>query len=191
MLTGTHVILRTFREPDLEGLYDLMADVRTVGDHWPLGIGSESEWTKRFRENGWWTEEYGRLLVTDLAGRRLGYVNYYKPSHSYQGLEIGYRVFRPEDRRRGVMGEAIPLFVAYLFAAKPIERIQALAHPENEASCRVLERSGFACEGTLRRAHFDRGTYHDLRMYSILRAESPALSSLLAPFEQTNDIRRP
>ncbi len=181
MLTGSSILLRTFREPDLEGLYDLIADVRTIGDHWPLGIGSESEWLKRFRENGWWTEDYGRLLVTDHAGNRLGYVNYYKSSHSYQGLEIGYRIFRPEHRGRGFMGEAVPLFVAYLFEAKPIERIQALAHSENTASCRVLERSGFAFEGTLRRAHFDRGTFHDLRMYSILRAEAPALSDLLAP----------
>jgi len=181
VLTGSHVVLRTFREPDLEGLYDLVADVRTIGDHWPLGIGSESEWLRRFRENGWWTEEHGRLLLADRAGKRLGYLNYYKPSHSYHGLEIGYRIFRPEDRGRGFMREAIPLFVAYLFDAKPIERVQALAHPENVESCRVLERCGFSCEGTLRRAHFDRGTYHDLEMYSILRAEAPALSTLLAP----------
>jgi ribosomal-protein-alanine N-acetyltransferase len=181
VLTGSSIILRTFRDPDLEGLYDLIADVRTIGDHWPLRIGSESEWLKRFRENGWWTEDFGRLLVTDHAGNRLGYVNYYKSSHSYQGLEIGYRIFRPEDRGRGVMGEAIPLFVAYLFEAKPIERIQALAHPENRASCRLLERSGFTFEGTVRRAHFDRGTFHDLRMYSILRTEAPRLSTLLAP----------
>lgn len=43
MLTGHRVVLRTFREPDLEGLYDLIADVRAIGDHWPLHIGSESE----------------------------------------------------------------------------------------------------------------------------------------------------
>ena len=181
MLTGHRVILRTVREEDLDGLYDLIADVRTIGDHWPLRIGSEPEWRKRFHENGWWSEDFGRMLLTDREGKRLGYLNYYKPSHSYDGLEIGYRIFRPEDRRRGYMGEAIPLFVAYLFAAKTIERIQALAHPDNEGSCSLLERSGFAFEGTIRRAHFDRGTYNDLRMYSILRGEAPELSSLLAP----------
>lgn len=79
------------------------------------------------------------------------------------------------------MSEAVPLFVAYLFEAKPIERVQALAHPENEGSCRLLERCGFKLEGTLRRAHYDRGTHHDLQVYSILRAEAPALSDLLAP----------
>lgn len=180
MLTGQHVILRTAREGDLDGLYDLIADVRAIGDHWPIQIGSESEWMKRFRENGWWAEDFGRLLLTDRDGKRLGYLNYYKSSHSYHGLEIGYRIFRPEDRSQGYMSEAIPLFVAYLFEAKPIERIQALVNPDNEGSARVLERSGFTFEGTLRSAHFDRGAYHNLKMYSILRADAPALSSLFA-----------
>ncbi|MFC2078950.1 GNAT family N-acetyltransferase [Candidatus Bipolaricaulota bacterium] len=181
MLTGHHVVLRTVREADLDGLYDLIADVRAIGDYWPLRIGSESEWLKRFHENGWWTEDFGRLLLTNREGKRLGYVNYYRPSHSYQGLEIGYRIFRPDDRGQGYMGEAVPLFVSYLFEVKEIERIQALVNPANQGSSRVLERSGFVYEGTLRRCHYDRGTYNDLRMYSILRADAPPLSSLLAP----------
>jgi hypothetical protein len=33
MLVGTNVVVRTAREADLDGLYDLIADVRTIGDH--------------------------------------------------------------------------------------------------------------------------------------------------------------
>jgi len=181
MLVGRKVIVRTAREADIEGLYDQIADVRTIGDHWPVSVGSESNLVKQFRENGWWTEDFGRMLVTDPDGRRLGYVNYYRASHSHPGLEIGYRVFRPADRGRGVMTEAVGLFVGYLFAAKPIERIQALAHPNNVGSRRVLERCGFTCEGILRHAHFNHGEYTDLVMYSILRPEARPLASLLAP----------
>jgi len=71
MLTGQCVILRTVRESDLDGLYYLIADVQAIGAYWPLQIGSESEWMKRFRENGWWTEDFGRLLLTDRDGRPL------------------------------------------------------------------------------------------------------------------------
>ena len=145
-----------------------------------MQIGSESEWIKRFYDTGWWTDDFGRLLLTDRVGRRLGYVNYYKASNSYQGLEIGYRIFSPEDRDQGYMSEALPLFVAYLFSAKEIECVQALASPENTGSCRLLERSGFKLEGTLRRAHFDRGEYRDLSTYSILRSDALSLSKLLA-----------
>jgi ribosomal-protein-alanine N-acetyltransferase len=181
MLVGRNVIVRTVRDRDIDGLYDLTADVRAIGDHWPLTVGSESSWVKQYRENGWWTDDFGRMLVTDRAGACLGYVNYYRASHSYPGLEIGYRVFRPEDRGHGIMTEAVALFVGYLFSAKQIERIQALTHPDNVGSRRVLERCGFAFEGTLRRAHFNRGEYTDLAMYSVLRGETKPLATLLAP----------
>ncbi len=140
-------------ETDLEGLYDLIADVRTIGDHRPL--------------------------VADRSGRLYGFVNYYRASHSFPGLEIGFRIFSPEDRGKGFMTEAVGLFVAYLFAAEQIERVQALAHPENVGSRRVLERCGFLFEGILRRAHFNRGEYTDLAMYSILRADARPLEELL------------
>jgi hypothetical protein len=51
------------READLDERYDLIADLRTIGDHWPLTMGSEFEWIKRFRENGWWTDGFDRMLV--------------------------------------------------------------------------------------------------------------------------------
>ena len=79
------------------------------------------------------------------------------------------------------MTEAVGLSWGTSFTAKPIERIQALAHPDNVGSRRVLERCGFSLEGVLRRAHFDRGTYTDLAMYSILRGEARPLEELLAP----------
>jgi len=181
MLVGHRVILRTAREPDLEGLYDLIADVRTIGDHWPLRVGSESQWLKQFEETGWWKDDFGRMLLTDRDGRILGYLNYYNASHSYEGLEVGYRIFRPEDRGQGYMSEALPLFAAYLFSAKQIHRLQALADTDNEGSRRLLERCGFQHEGTLRGAHFNRGGFHDLQVYSMLRSEAPDLMELLAP----------
>lgn len=184
MLVGRHVTVRTARDSDIDGLYDRLADVRTIGDHWPVTIGSETSLEKQFRENGWWSEDFGRMLVTDHAGAVLGYVNFYRASHSYPGLEIGYRVFRPVDRGRGVMTEAVGLFVGYLFAAKQVERIQALTHPENKGSRKVLERCGFTMEGTLRRAHFNHGEFTDLVMYSILRNEARSLTSLLAPIDE-------
>jgi RimJ/RimL family protein N-acetyltransferase len=43
MLVGERVVLRTVRERDLDQLYDLMADVRTMGDFWPL-ISTSTNW---------------------------------------------------------------------------------------------------------------------------------------------------
>jgi len=183
MLVGHRVILRPFRRSDLDGLYDLTSDVREIGEFWPLGCISEPRWLKQFDETSWWTDEFKLFLITDLGGRRLGQVNVYKASHSYRGWELGYRIYRPEDRGKGFMTEAVRLATAYLFGQEPIDRVQIVLDPRNVGSRTVAERAGYTLEGTLRHALYDRGTYLDLLLFSILRSEAPPLSELLAPID--------
>ncbi|MBE0636611.1 GNAT family N-acetyltransferase [Candidatus Bipolaricaulota bacterium] len=184
MLVGKAIILRPFRRNDLDGLYDLDADIRERGEFWPLGCLSEPRWLKRFDETSWWTEEFKVFLITDRAGRRLGQVNVYKASHSHEGWELGYRIYRPDDRGKGYTTEAVRLCTAYLFGREPIERIQILLDPRNAGSRAVAENAGYRLEGTLRHAHFDRGEHRDLLQFSIIRKEAPILSDLLAPLDE-------
>ena len=183
MLVGHRVILRPFRRADLEGLYDLACDVREIGEFWPLGCISELKWFKRFEETGWWTDEFKLFLITDRDGRRLGQINVYQASHSYQGWELGYRIYRSEDRGKGSMTEAVRLATAYLFGQRPIDRIQIVLDPRNVGSRAVAERAGYTLEGTLRHALYDRGAYLDLLLFSILRSEVVPLHELLASLE--------
>ncbi|MFC2095458.1 GNAT family N-acetyltransferase [Candidatus Bipolaricaulota bacterium] len=183
MLVGNRVILRPFRRSDLEGLYDLVSDVREIGEFWPLGCISEPRWFKQFDEMQWWSGEFKILLITDLDGRRLGQINVYKASHSYEGWELGYRIYRPEDRGKGYTTEAVRLCTAYLFGQESIERMQILLDPRNIGSQKVAEGAGYTLEGTLRHAHFDRGEHHDLLQFSIVRSEVTPLSELLAPLD--------
>jgi len=187
MLVGNRVILRPFRKDDLNGLYDLVADVREIGMFWPLGCISEPRWMKQFDETGWWADDYKLFLITDRDGRRLGQINIYNASHSYHGWELGYRIFRPEDRGKGFMTEAVRLATAYLFGQGPIERVQIVLDPRNTGSRNVAERAGYRLEGTLRRALFDRGEALDLLLFSIVRNETTPLSELLAPLEGGED----
>jgi len=184
MLVGHQVILRPFRRSDLDGLYDLSADVRVKGEFWPLGCISEPRWFKQFDETSWWSDDFKLFLVTDRDGRRLGQINIYKPSHSYSGWELGYRIYRPEDRGKGYMTEAIRLATAYLFGQDTIDRVQILLDPQNTGSRAVAERAGYKMEGTLRHAHFDRGSFRDLLLFSIIRSEAPPISELLAPLDE-------
>jgi len=50
---------------------------------------------------------------------------------------------------------------------------------DNIGSRRVAEHCGFKHEGTMRRATFHNGRYHDLDLFSILREECPSLDQLL------------
>ncbi|MGD8791889.1 MAG: hypothetical protein PVF47_05000 [Anaerolineae bacterium] len=58
MLVGEKVTLRTIRQADLEVLYDLGADVRYMGDYWPLHIYSEIQTVRR---DGWLAGRFGHI----------------------------------------------------------------------------------------------------------------------------------
>ncbi|MBU1050338.1 GNAT family N-acetyltransferase [Candidatus Bipolaricaulota bacterium] len=183
MLVGHRVILRPFRRSDLEGLYELTSDVREIGDFWPLGCISEPRWFKQFEETNWWSDDHKILLVTDREGRRLGQVMIFKASHWYGGWELAYRIYKPEDRGKGYMTEAVRMATAYLFEQTAIGRIQIVLDPRNIGSRTVAERAGYQLEGTLRRAYFHQGALMDLLLFSIIRNEVPPISNLLAPLE--------
>jgi ribosomal-protein-alanine N-acetyltransferase len=179
MLVGKKVILRTVRESDLDTLFELTADVRDAGDHWPLQLRSEHATRKRFQENGWWDDEFGALLITDREDRILGQIVLFKAAVYQNAYEFGYRIFKPDDRGKGYVSEAVSLAVAFLFETKTIDRIQATTLPESKGSRRVLEKCSFAFEGIMRKAMFHRGRSQDLCLYSILRDDTRRLSELL------------
>jgi ribosomal-protein-alanine N-acetyltransferase len=88
-------------------------------------------------------------------------------------LEVGYWVAEPHWGK-GVAVEAVRALVPYLFADHSAERVQAHCMAPNVSSARVLEKAGFAFEGTLRRAVFRRGQFHDIRLYSVVRGDAAA-----------------
>jgi RimJ/RimL family protein N-acetyltransferase len=85
-------------------------------------------------------------------------------------LEIGYSII-PDERGKGYCTEAVQIMVDYLFLSRNIVRVEAHTSIRNRASQRVLEKSGFKKEGTLRKAYFVRGEWVDSCIYSILREE--------------------
>lgn len=81
--------------------------------------------------------------------------------------EIGYWMV-PEARRRGVGARATRMLASWALTTLGLERLELLAHPENEASQRLAERAGFTREGTLRRYRRRHGVREDLVMFSML-----------------------
>jgi RimJ/RimL family protein N-acetyltransferase len=67
-------------------------------------------------------------------------------------VEIGYSL-SPDMRGRGIATEAVGAVIDAFFAAGA-RRVRADTHPDNVASMRVLERLGFAYEGTDRAAYW-------------------------------------
>lgn len=83
--------------------------------------------------------------------------------------ELGYYLGEP-FWGRGIATEAVNQICRYVFEHTDIVRIFAEPFSHNIPSCRVLEKNGFQCEGTLRMNAVKNGKIEDMNMYSrILR----------------------
>jgi [ribosomal protein S5]-alanine N-acetyltransferase len=171
MFKGNKISLRPVRERDLETLFDLEWDITNRGEFYPLDLPSEAEFKRRFQQDGFWTEEFGLLLIVNKTEQIVGQILYFKPARYFDAFEIGYILFEEASRSQGYMTEALSLLVGYLFAAKKVNRLQLTVVVGNEASKRVAEKCGFRSEGILRQTIFHQGKHLDLEMFALLREE--------------------
>lgn len=79
--------------------------------------------------------------------------------------EIAYDL-SPAWQGKGVMGEVMPALVDLGLGRLRLQRLEAFVTPGNEPSCRLLERHGFACEGTLRDYGFWKDRFWDQLLYA-------------------------
>jgi RimJ/RimL family protein N-acetyltransferase len=88
--------------------------------------------------------------------------------------EIGY-LLTSAFRGQGIMAGALRLMLGWAFGAPlELQRVQALTHPDNRPSQRVLERAGFTREGLLRAFRAEPGGREDRVMWSLLPVDWPA-----------------
>jgi RimJ/RimL family protein N-acetyltransferase len=180
VIEGRNIILRTVHPDELDSLYERIHNINEKGFFWHLSIQSGAEFFSQYNKDGFWSEDEGRMLILTKEGLIIGEVLYFKGLDYQSGYEVGYELFSSQYSGKGYMGETLMLFCAYMFSVRPINRIQVNMMEGNLASRRVVEKCGFTYEGTMRRATFNQGEYHNLRLYSLLRDECPPLKNLLA-----------
>lgn len=87
--------------------------------------------------------------------------------HRYTA-ELGYWLAEP-FWNKGIMTEAVIKFTDFAFEGFELNRIFAEPYTNNTASVRVLEKSGFTREGTLRGNVFKNGKILDQYLYAKIR----------------------
>ena len=85
-------------------------------------------------------------------------------------IDIGY-AFAEDSHGKGYATEAVRALVDEAFLHRKAERIFGNAFVGNQASRRVMEKVGFVCEGTMRRAVLKRGVWLDQWMIAITRPD--------------------
>jgi len=84
--------------------------------------------------------------------------------------EIGYFI-DPDEHDRGYATEAVGLCLQHAFDDRDLHRVWAHVNRGNEASKRVLEKSGFQQEGLLREHEYANGERVDVYQYDLLASE--------------------
>jgi ribosomal-protein-alanine N-acetyltransferase len=100
----------------------------------------------------------------------IGSLGCFWAARAHNTMELGYAIGEP-FWGRGLIPEAVRPLIAYAFTHYPVERMQARCFADNRASARVLEKLGWAYEGTLRSSLSRYGKHWDIRMYSLLKRE--------------------
>jgi RimJ/RimL family protein N-acetyltransferase len=182
MLRGKRVIVRPVRADDLPTLGAWSTDPEMiVGPFQRFQLEHGRLLANTYAQTGLITRENGFLLV-ELVGEQkaIGYVRYSTgpfPDPDVPAIDIGYGIAEPQMRGKGYATEALSLLLDYIFSGYPVGRVSAYTDAENAPSRRLLERLGFACEGTMRSVYFRSGGWHDMCIYGILRREWAARST--------------
>lgn len=86
----------------------------------------------------------------------------------FRTAELGYYIAEGYWGQ-GIMTSAVKQVCSYIFEKTDILRIFAEPFAYNTASCRVLEKAGFQCEGILRKNAVKNGKILDMKMYARIR----------------------
>jgi ribosomal-protein-alanine N-acetyltransferase len=73
--------------------------------------------------------------------------------------------------RRGIMREALEAVLDFGFEQMQVNRIEADASSENQASLKLLQSLNFQQEGIQREQYFEAGRFYDLVLFGLLRRE--------------------
>lgn len=84
--------------------------------------------------------------------------------------ELGYYIAE-KYWGQGIGTSAVRQICQYIFEQTDIIRIFAEPFCYNTASCRILEKSGFICEGILRCNAVKNDNIIDMKMYSLIKSE--------------------
>lgn len=87
-----------------------------------------------------------------------------------QSCALGYWIGAP-FARHGYMGDAVKAALRFAFTTLHLNRVEAACVPSNEASRRLLHKTGFREEGCARSYHQINGVWEDHLLFAILASD--------------------
>jgi ribosomal-protein-alanine N-acetyltransferase len=149
ILTTHRLRLRQFEMHDAPGMHECFGDAEAMR-YWnspPCETLAETE--KMLIGLRKTTSHYSYLswaICRQSDDQCIGMVNYHHREQRNRRLELAY-IIAPAHQRKGFGTEAVETVLAYCLARLAAHRIEALIHPDNAGSIRIVEKLGFRLEG--------------------------------------------
>ena len=102
--------------------------------------------------------------------RVIGTVGFTSCAPEHACAEVGYSLAR-EYWNQGYATEALDRLIRYAVSELGFHRIEAMHDVENPASGRVMVKCGMHHEGRLRDRIWNKGRFHDVELYALIRPE--------------------
>lgn len=164
------LILRNLHQDDKNDLFEIRSNpatmqyiprplAKTVDDASQV-ITMILSFTSKNERINWAITEKGTNKLIGL----IGYVNF---KHESYRAEIGY-VLNPNFTGKGIAQEALKAIVDYGFNVINLHSIEAIIHTHNQASIKLIEKSGFVKEAHFKDYVFHNNQFHDEFVYSLI-----------------------
>lgn len=163
MLETARLYLRPLNENDVDAIFALRRDaefMRFIRE--PQTKRAEAESWINLVSELWESDKIGFCAVIDKNSNEfIGWCGLWKLKETGE-TEVGYAIAE-NFQKKGLASEAAEKFLEYGFQQLNLEKIVAVARPENTASRRVMEKIGMNYDGI--------GRFYDcdLAHYSITR----------------------
>lgn len=105
------------------------------------------------------------------SGQVVGSISFHNWYQIHRRTELGYGMSSEGHKAQGLMREALPEVLRFGFEAMDLNRVEAFISPENEASKRMVARTGFRQEGHLRQHYAHADKLDDSLVYGLLLDE--------------------
>ena len=165
------ISLRQFEPKDEHALVTILNDtnvVRYLSTKIPLPYTN--------KDALWWIEEgskSGVIKAVELNGECVGCIGVTPGEFEYsRSGELGYWL-SAEHWGKGLMKQAVEQITEIVFETTNIVRIFAVVFADNQASKRVLVKSGFEQEAVLRSAIYKNEQFYDNYIFTKLNNKQP------------------
>ena len=109
-------------------------------------------------------------FAIEFEGEVAGSIGVFRQNNIHsKTAEMGYYLGE-KFWNKGIATAAVRQVCDFVFKNSDIMRIYAEPFARNLASCRVLEKAGFTCEGTLRSNAVKNGIVEDMKIYALIKS---------------------